>query len=169
MEFTKEAYVARQSLKTKRVWRPSEADCQNLTSSESLKIIKSWSSSESEDWNQQLVKVCYSEDTSLQKEHKLGATTISEELEGIECLSIKEHMIMAIVQLYNHWSTLLSAYSTSTVVSTLVNSPYNEWIWNYFLLEHQPNQATDHWWWSSFNNDSLDVLPLLQRIFHTSI
>jgi len=37
MELAKEAYVSRQSLKTARVWRPSEADCQ------SLKTIKVWS------------------------------------------------------------------------------------------------------------------------------
>jgi len=51
-----------------RVWRSSEVDCQKLTSSESLKIIRSWSSSESGDWKLKLVKVSYSEDTSLQKE-----------------------------------------------------------------------------------------------------
>ena len=40
-EFSKEAYVARQSLKIARVWTPSEVDYQKLTSSESLKILRS--------------------------------------------------------------------------------------------------------------------------------
>jgi len=71
-EFTKEAYVASLSLKTIRVWRPSEADCQ------SLKSPRVWSLLESEVKNLELVISI--EDTSLQKEYKSGTTTISEEL-----------------------------------------------------------------------------------------
>jgi len=41
----------------------------------------------------------------LQKEWKPGATNISEELEGIGCLSTEERRKKDIVQLYNHYST----------------------------------------------------------------
>jgi len=91
--------------------RESE-DHQKMTSSESLKIIGNWSSTEFEDWKLGLVKSCYYEDTSLQKEWKPEATTISDELEGIGCLSTEEHRKKAIVQLYNHYSTPHACSST---------------------------------------------------------
>jgi len=68
---------------------PSEADCQKLTSSESLKIIRSWSSTKS-DWKLELVKSCYYENKSLQKEYTPRATANLEIFEGIGCLSFEE-------------------------------------------------------------------------------
>jgi len=62
MELAKEAYVAKHSVKTTSVCIPSEADCQSMTSS------SIWKPSEYEAKKMQLVKVCYSKDTSLQKE-----------------------------------------------------------------------------------------------------
>jgi len=78
------------------------------------RTIWSWSSSESEDWKLKFVKSCYSEWIWLQKEWKPGATTISEEFEGIGCLSTEECRTKDIVQLYNHY--LL--YSTPHVCSS---------------------------------------------------
>jgi len=65
---------------------------QKLKSSEAAEDIRSWSSTESEDWSQEFVISCYSKDIWLQKEWKLGATAISEELEDIECLSTEERI-----------------------------------------------------------------------------
>jgi len=67
------------------------------------------------------------------------ATTISEELEGIGCLSTEECRKKTIVQLYNHYSTtplFMYAIVRATVVSTLVNSLYREWISIYSFIGH---------------------------------
>jgi len=48
----------------------------------------------------------------LQNEWKPGATAISEQIEGIECLSTEERKKKNTVQLYNHYSTTaLSMYA----------------------------------------------------------
>jgi hypothetical protein len=77
-----------------------------------LKVIRSWSSSEAEDWNLQFVRSCYSEGLWLQKEWKPGATANSEEFEGIRCLSTEERLKRTKLQLYNHCSILHVCNST---------------------------------------------------------
>jgi len=82
-------------------------------------------------WKLELVKSCYSKDTSLQKEWKHGATTISEELKGIRCLSTEEHRKRTIVQLYNHYSTTpLFIFAIVQGYSCIYAdcSPNKEWI-----------------------------------------
>jgi len=72
----------------------------------------------------------------LQKEWKPGATTISEELEGIGCLSTEGGQRKdnnTIVQPVLHYCLRIVQV---TLVSLLVNSPYNEWILNYSLLSY---------------------------------
>jgi len=142
-----------QELKKTRVWRHQKLTAreseepQKLTSSESLKITRSWSLTESEDKSLELVKSVYSEVISLQKEWKLGATAISEEFKGIRCLSTKERKKRTIVHLYNHnhypttplfMSAIVQEYSC-TYTSC---SPNKEWIWNWSSLGQLINQAT---------------------------
>jgi len=134
MKLAKEAYVANLSLKTIRVWRFIRSWLPESDVIKRLKTIRVWSSSESEVKMLELVKVSYFEDTRLQKEKKHGATTIFEELKGIGCLSTEERRKKDIVQLYNHYSTIMIAHNTATTGSTLVISLNKEWISNYSLL-----------------------------------
>jgi len=53
-----------QELKTTRVWKPLEVDCERVWR-QSMKIIRSWRSTGSEGCKLELVKSCYSEDIPL--------------------------------------------------------------------------------------------------------
>jgi len=67
----------------------------------------------------------------LQKELNPETTAISEELEGIGCLSIEERRKRTIVQLYNHYFTtplFMSAIVQEYSCTYVVCSPYKEWI-----------------------------------------
>jgi len=76
----KEACVARERMKKKRIWSTSGVDVIRSWRKEHLKIIRSWSSTESEELKPNFVKRYHYEDIWLQKEWKHGATVISEEI-----------------------------------------------------------------------------------------
>jgi len=117
---------------------------------------------ESEDCKLKLVKSCYSEVISLQKEWKPGATTISKELKGIGCLFTEERRKRTIVQLYNHYSTLHVCNSTRIQLHLYW---LLEWIWDFSFFGQLPNQATYNWWMIKLLNDSFDVLEIINVSF----
>jgi len=139
--YKREACVARKHMKKrafeeKRFWRSSEAVSSKAIPLEA-NVIRSWRSSEAEVWKLKLVKCCHFDCTSLQKEWEPEATAISEELEGIGCLSTEERKKRTIVQLYNHYlnySVFVSAIVQDNSCDYAGNSPFKEWIWNYSLL-----------------------------------
>jgi len=102
MNFTKRKLVLQERLWTKEV----------------LKIIRSTliRSTLTRSWRHQKVKItsslrlklkfiesCHFIWISMKKEHKLGKSVISEEFEGIGCLSIEERWKRTIVHLYDHY------------------------------------------------------------------
>jgi len=144
MKFTKRKLVLqdysiwRESLKNiaseeNSVWRKTTSEEKSSWRSSEADVIRSWSLTEFEELKPWFVKWCYSEDIWLQKEWKHGATAISEEFEGIGCLSTKELRKRTIVQLYNHSSTTplsLSAIVQNNNCEYVGDSLFREWIWN---------------------------------------
>ena len=153
MELVNEAYVARQSLKTARVWRPSEADCESLASS------SVWRPSESEVHQSLKPRNC-----SLFFWRHIIA-------EGIEAWSndyfrgIRMHWMLIhwkaqekdVVQLYNHYSTTPLSMSAIVLLQLCLRWLFSKQGMNFKLFPLRTLTKS--------SNRSLVMIKLQQRLF----
>ncbi|RHN52868.1 hypothetical protein MtrunA17_Chr6g0485221 [Medicago truncatula] len=102
-----------------------------------------------------IIRSCLSEAEVIRKEWKPGATTISEEFEGIRCLSTEELWNRTIVQLYNHYSTH-HVYNITRIQLHLC------WL---FSIHGMDLKLFPHRTITKSSNISLVIIKLLQRLF----